>query len=145
MIRERPEWLPTSLFRLVPTAPGPVTISYNSGGFSPSRGRRPEAGWQPSCRRTGRPCQGASPGRSGSRCLEPERHVVELPAQPGERQCAERSAEVAQDDVVEAGHQQQIDDDAPEPQRDDPGPDSGQTATRRPAAISITPTASRNV
>src|SRR5436309_2820866 len=53
-------------------------------------------------------------------------------AEPGEGQGAERQAEVAQGNIVEAWNQQQVQDDAPEPQGDDAGTDLGPESDQNP-------------
>src|SRR5262245_54751980 len=52
---------------------------------------------------------------SGTEAEDP----AELPAESGQRQGAERKPEVTQGDVVEVRNEQQVHDDAPEPQGDD--------------------------
>src|SRR4051812_9648910 len=58
--------------------------------------------------------------------------AIELPTEPRQRQGPERQAEVPQGNIVEARNQQQVQDNAPQPQRDNAGPDSGLESDQNP-------------
>ena len=70
--------------------------------------------------------------------------LLELRRQAGEREGAERKAEIAERDVVVARKEEQVDDDAPQPCRDDvrAEPRLGRDTA---ATSSMTPTASMKV
>jgi hypothetical protein len=66
---------------------------------------------------------------------------VERSREPDQGDGGDEQPEVAQGDVVEAGDEQQVDDDRGQPRGDEVAAEAGAQATTSPATISMTPTA----